>query len=488
MGNRNSKKISQQHKDLPIQDRKIFICGTAGSGKSAIFRQTKFIYGGGYNNEERQKLIAQIHFDIISEIHRALQLIDQLHEEIVDDYFDTFLEKSKGLSIELSAPTIPLQEQVKKINITQLYDWTMPENIAIACKCIWKEPAIQTLYTYPTLLELNPYIGYFIDNIDRITSIEYIPTNEDILRYYRDTITIEMMSFNTNSGFKMDIKTSSQGWSHRTKYRQMFVSADILIYVVSISNYDERVYGQPFINCMDEQLSRFDQVCNKMGLDIPIILVFNKTDCFKNKIETVPIITCNSFKDDFFGDEKSYFEVIEYIKAKFLSLNTSNMTIIEHTMCAWDKEDVKELINIVSSLLEKPELAQSMSMSQLSQRERIGTGSILLFSPKMGHKNQDTGLSIPIDSVGHGRRRAVCSQQLQQFVQEKKEQNNNMDQYNAIDISTLIDKHLSSDLYNIRYVHLFKLFFSCRSTTETLKITTISMLIYNDHKKCLIQI
>ena len=76
-----------------------------------------------------------------------------------------------------------------------------------------------------------------------------------------------------------------------------------MIFVASLSCYDESLLEDETVNVMDETLNLFGEVCNLRWFEkTPFILFLNKRDLFEKKILEVPLNFC--FKE--YGGNNDY--------------------------------------------------------------------------------------------------------------------------------------------------------------------------------------
>ena len=84
--------------------------------------------------------------------------------------------------------------------------------------------------------------------------------------------------------------------SERKKWIQCFDCVTAVIFVASLSCYDEALYEDYKINSMTDQLELFDDVVNHHALqETSLILFLNKKDLFAEKVRRVPLNKCASF-------------------------------------------------------------------------------------------------------------------------------------------------------------------------------------------------
>ena len=125
--------------------------------------------------------------------------------------------------------------------------------------------------------------------------------------------------------------------------------AAAVIFVASLSCYDDMSFGNMKSNSMSDQLRLFDDIVNDQSLSkAAIILFLNKRDLFAEKIKRVPLTKCKSF-DTFRGDPNSFDETSRYIREAFTSLNKNleKRTILTHITCATDSGNIEKVFSDV---------------------------------------------------------------------------------------------------------------------------------------------
>eukprot|EP00483_Globobulimina_turgida_P003612 UN03618 len=149
--------------------------------------------------------------------------------------------------------------------------------------------------------------------------------------------------------------------SERKKWIHCFDRVDAVVFVVSLSCYDEVLFEDENVNAMEDNLSLFEDICKLKALNqSPIVLLLNKKDVFAEKIKTVPLQKCPSFMD-YNGRNDSFDETTNYIQNVFMSLHkTSNdriRNIYTHIICAIDTETIRRIFKeILEIIIERDEI------------------------------------------------------------------------------------------------------------------------------------
>eukprot|EP01083_Nonionella_stella_P006922 20044_1 len=111
----------------------------------------------------------------------------------------------------------------------------------------------------------------------------------------------------------------------RQRWRDIECVADAslvtcIVFVVSLSCYDKVLWDNEHVNAMSDTLDLWEHVVNDRRFkDSAILLVLNKSDLFEQKIiqKETSITVCPEFAN-YYGDQQSVADIIEYISTVFL--------------------------------------------------------------------------------------------------------------------------------------------------------------------------
>ena len=140
--------------------------------------------------------------------------------------------------------------------------------------------------------QLNDSAAYYLNQLDRIASPHYVPTQQDVLRTRVKTTGIIETQFNFKGlHFKM-FDVGGQR-SERKKWIHCFEGVTSIIFCVALSGYDLVLAEDEEMNRMMESMKLFDSICNnKWFVETSIILFLNKKDLFEDKIRHSPLSIC----------------------------------------------------------------------------------------------------------------------------------------------------------------------------------------------------
>ncbi|KAL9649414.1 hypothetical protein ABK040_014324 [Willaertia magna] len=327
----NRKKALEANKEI-----KLLLLGAGESGKSTLFKQVKLIHSNGYDTEELNSFIPIVRGNVITSISQLINATARLGFEMK--------EENKQIATEL--------ESFSESNIYTIVD-NYNEQLGEHINGLWQDEAIQKAYQRRNEFQLYDSAKYFLDDIKRISKKDYRPTIEDVLKCrVKTTGLVECIFEMDNLKFRL-VDVGGQR-NERKKWIHCFENVTMLLFVVSLSEYDQNCYEDEMTHRMKESLSIFAEIVNcKFFEDTPVLLFLNKRDLFEEKLKTKPI---TMFFRDYKGAPESYEESLEYIKNSFLSLAEKKERIKVHVTCATDTENIRHVFDAVKNDLLKKNL------------------------------------------------------------------------------------------------------------------------------------
>jgi hypothetical protein len=104
-------------------------------------------------------------------------------------------------------------------------------------KSIWTDESISYCYTRRNNFYLNDSTEFFMLNIERICSKEYVPDIDDLLRVRQPTTSIIEYKFKLSGTYFLFVDVGGQR-SERRKWINCFENVTSLLFVASLSDYD----------------------------------------------------------------------------------------------------------------------------------------------------------------------------------------------------------------------------------------------------------
>ena len=140
----------------------------------------------------------------------------------------------------------------------------------------------------------------------------------------------------------IDVNGFSQS---RSTWLQYFDSITCVLFVASLSSYDQVMMEESDVNRMVDSIVLFQDLANNKQLeDKQFILFLNKKDIYEKKIKTKNII---DYFPGYKGASGDIAQGIKYFESKFLDQKIVSKQITSHVMSCTDTEDMKDIISTV---------------------------------------------------------------------------------------------------------------------------------------------
>eukprot|EP00126_Sphaerothecum_destruens_P001910 Sdes_comp15344_c0_seq1m4210 len=315
---------------LISKEVKLLLLGAGSCGKSTIVKQMRIIHGGGFSENERRDFRIIVLKNMIQTIQTLIAGIEVL-----------------SIPCEVSSLT-------KLKEIEHFFKTTAPEDIDMKLfheytNIIWNDAAIQQCLSKRNVLLVEDSAQYFYDHLERICSLDYIPTEQDILRSRIATSGIIEYRFNFGETVYRMIDVGGQR-SERRKWIHCFENVTAIIFVVALSEYDMVLAEDRNHNRMRESLALFDKIINyEWFRSASIILFLNKKDVLAEKVKTSPI---SAYFPEYYGDTQDVNSVQEFILDMYVDLNRSETKpIYPHFTCAPDTTNIKFVFEAVADTI-----------------------------------------------------------------------------------------------------------------------------------------
>ena len=313
---------------------KLLLLGAGESGKSTIVKQMKIIHCDGYSLQER------IQFRPIVYSNATQCLLSILYA--MKKHGVEFCNASRIEDAGLLFKAIQFHEEPQILC-----------DLGEIMERLWKDEGVQRCFSHSRKYHINDSGAYFLNEIKRISTPDYAPTDQDILNTRaRTTGIINTKFFYKNLRFKI-VDVGGQR-SERLKWLCCFEDVTAIFFCIALSEYDLMLEEDSEVNRMFESMKLFERICNnKLFTITSIIVFFNKIDIFKDKIKFSPLTVC--FPE--FQGNNSYNEALAYIQGKFLGLVKSEFKekkeIYSHVTCATDTRNIEYVFDVTTDVLIK---------------------------------------------------------------------------------------------------------------------------------------
>lgn len=329
--------VHREIEDILIREKKkkrreikILLLGTGESGKTTFIRQMRIIHGKGFSPEERMtftKCIFQNIFTAIKALTGAMRMLRIPYSNAENEVYASWLQ------------------DVNTVQVTQL-----DRGYVDAIRRLWADSGIRVCYSRRCEYQLLDSTEYYMNNLDRISAQDYIPTEQDVLRVRFPTTGIHDYSFTIKTITLRIVDVGGQK-SERRKWIHCFENVTSLIFLASLSEYDQVLEERETINRMQESLALFyTTIHSPWFLNTSIILFLNKTDILADKIQTSDL---QKYFPSFTGKRQDPEDAKNYIRKLYeqQAINHDKReewkTLYPHFTCATDTSNIRHVFSDV---------------------------------------------------------------------------------------------------------------------------------------------
>lgn len=323
---RNRRIEEQMKKDqtLSLRTIKLLLLGAGESGKSTILKQMKILHKNGFSQQDLEMIRPVVYSNTIQSMLAILRAMYFINIEFGD------AERQKDAQVVYA--TVHAQRDSEPFS----------EELSLAMQRLWKDTGVQQCYMRSNEYQIDDSAKYFLNDLPRLSASDYLPTEQDVLRTRVKTTGITEVLFELKGLMFRVVDVGGQR-SERKKWIHCFDNVNAIIFISSLSEYDQTLREDNYTNRMHESLKLFDSICNSPWFaDIHFILFLNKTDLFAEKIKRSPLTVC--FPE--YKGQPNYMESVNYIQWKFEQLNrNSQREIYCHHTCATDTNNVQFVLD-----------------------------------------------------------------------------------------------------------------------------------------------
>lgn len=322
---------------------KILLLGAGESGKSTFLKQMRIINGQEFD----QKALLDFRDTIYENVLKGMRVLVDARDKLGITWQSCENEKQGMLVMSWEGRVGA--SGVEPIEF-QLY--------VMALSALWADAGIQEAYARRSEFQLSESVKYFLDNLDRIGQLNYIPSKQDILFARKATKGIVEHDFVIKKiPFKM-VDVGGQR-SQRQKWFQCFDGITSILFMVSSSEYDQVLMEDRRTNRLVESMNIFETIVNnKLFLNVSIILFLNKTDLLVEKIRTVDI---RKNFPEFRGDPRRLEDVQAFLVQSFSRKRRNRgKPLFHHFTTAVDTENIRFVFHAVKDTILQENLKDIM--------------------------------------------------------------------------------------------------------------------------------
>lgn len=265
---------------------------------------------------------------------------------------------------------VPSKRQ--SLSSEDIIDWDDPNDpgrVLHECagdmKRLWNHPSVQELLDKQNL-RLEEMAGFFLDELDEVTSERYIPTNAHILKARIKTLGVSehRITMNTGGGLGRDWRIYDVGGhrSLRAAWVPYFDNMNAIIFLAPISAFDQVLAEAPKVNRLEDSVMLWQNiVSNKLLQNTDIILFLNKCDLFASKLASG--IKLRDYVVSYGNRPNDIENASSYLRKKFAGIMKEDSplprTFYCHLTTVTDTKSTQKVITSIKDMLMRDSLKDS---------------------------------------------------------------------------------------------------------------------------------
>ncbi|CAF1711461.1 unnamed protein product [Brassica napus] len=309
----------------PISNKKklnkLLLVGNDTCGATTVYKQARSLYGIPFSEDDRERIKFIIQTNLYAYLAMVLEAHERFEEEMNNNHYsDQTGDVITAITVSSISPRLKhfadwLLKEKEDGNL-KIFPASSRENAQTVAD-LWRVPAIQD--TYKLLRDTLPRNAvYFLERILEVSRSEYEPSDMDILQAEglssMEGLSCVDFSFPSNTQeVSLDtddqhdpnmkyqlIRLNPRRLGENWKWLEMFEDADLVIFCVSLTDYGEYMEDGDgvLVNKMIANKQLFERMVTHPSLaNKRFLLVLTKFDLLQEKIEEVPLRTCEWFKD-----------------------------------------------------------------------------------------------------------------------------------------------------------------------------------------------
>lgn len=383
----NKNQIAKQQ--LLDDSHKVLLLGVGESGKSTVLKQFKVLHQGGYSQEELIKMKEAIYNNLLDIASDIITARNKFKIPITDDDLKGYPSIKDAVSFQnvLKMAIPDRSEYIKNNNkdgtnkeeekneeddeeedepeeeteneyISNIE--SLPPIFFAYLAILWNTPATQALLhsKHRKYFHLLGNAPYFISRLEKISEKDYVPTVEDVLKCRVKTKGIQETYVKMKDGdITLHICDVGGQRVERKKWIYCFSNVSILIFCVSLSDYDRPLREDSKVNALSESIELFDSIVNsKWFVNTQVMLFLNKIDVFLQKLPSSPI---KNYFPNYKGEDTDAKASVKHILGLLKERNRSNLVLYPHITQATDSSNIELVFTAMAEVVMENRIKKS---------------------------------------------------------------------------------------------------------------------------------
>jgi len=194
-----------------------------------------------------------------------------------------------GANIKIDTKTKAI---IKKLERKTDAGTPLSSELAPLLSLFWQREPVREIWKMRSEFWYLDNTEYYLDNVERIAADDFELTERDIVLARVRTSGISTTAFESDE-WHYTINDVGGQRSERHKWKTCFEDVDIMMFVVNLAGYSQRLFEDETEIRMHEALRLFEKVVgNPAFKQSHIVLVLNKRDIFERTLLNHPLSKC----------------------------------------------------------------------------------------------------------------------------------------------------------------------------------------------------
>ncbi|KAJ3301707.1 Guanine nucleotide-binding protein G(t) subunit alpha-2 [Kappamyces sp. JEL0829] len=320
---------------------KVLLLGSSDSGKSTLLKQLKILHGKGFEARELDMAAKRIQLGMFDAVLHLVDRLVDFESRHIPEVSDT------PTYVQQYHDVLENCRLVREVGV----DVISPDMTKRLLEA-WNEPFVREAWDKGghRLPDTTPY---FFEHHERVFGPDYTPSNQgnvwcidgvDMLNLRVVTQSVSDTAFYVRQKNLHVIDVSGLS-HHRCGWISYFDDVTSIIFVASLSCYDQTMVEEDGVNRMVDSLVLFEDVVNHPLLKGKLFVLFlNKKDLYETKVKTRHIV---DYFPQYKGKLGSVSQGIKYFDTKFRDQNKNGNKVVTHVTCCTDTKVMETIINTV---------------------------------------------------------------------------------------------------------------------------------------------
>ncbi|KAH6887876.1 G-protein alpha subunit-domain-containing protein [Coprinopsis sp. MPI-PUGE-AT-0042] len=190
---------------------------------------------------------------------------------------------------------------------------------------LWKDPLVREILRRKKI-KLEEGSGFFLDDLERVTSLKYMPSDDDVLKARLKTVGVSEYKFEMevsagrDSGTEWRIVDVGGSRSQRPTWIPFFDDVDAIIFLAPISAFDQVLTEDKTVNRLEDSVLLWKSVCsNKLLANVDLVLFLNKCDILEKKLKDG--VRLAKYVRSYGDRDNTMDTVSKYLRGKFSAIH-----------------------------------------------------------------------------------------------------------------------------------------------------------------------